>query len=243
MTSLAAAQPQCRRARARPRRGSTARRSASTSWVRPSSRSPSRWRWTAGIIKILGQMYPCPGELHVYGRTINDTHPFGRPCSVAEIMKESSNIGTAQIADQLGAKRQQAFLKKMGFLDPVAVELEERGRTLTPGRDWGPHRDDDGRFRPRASRSRRCTSRPAMRPCSTAASIVPRPCSRSIQTHPGGARAAAFSARTPATRCAPCSGWSSPRAPARRPMRPAIASAARPAPPKRSSAAAIRAAW
>ena len=42
-------------------------------------------------------------ELHVAGRTINDTHPFGRACSVAEIMKESSNIGTAQIADQIGA--------------------------------------------------------------------------------------------------------------------------------------------
>ena len=49
-------------------------------------------------------------------------------------MKESSNIGTAQIADQLGATRQKAFLKKMGFLDPVAIELKERGRTLTPGR-------------------------------------------------------------------------------------------------------------
>lgn len=89
----------------------------------------------SGIIKSMGQMYPCPGELHVAGRKIGDTHPFNRPCSVAEIMKESSNVGTAQIADQLGAKRQKAFLKSMGFLDPVAVELKERGRTLTP-RDW-----------------------------------------------------------------------------------------------------------
>jgi cell division protein FtsI (penicillin-binding protein 3) len=53
-------------------------------------------------------------------------------------MKESSNIGTAQIADQVGAERQKAFLKKMGFLDPVRVELRERGRTLTPGSRWGP---------------------------------------------------------------------------------------------------------
>jgi cell division protein FtsI (penicillin-binding protein 3) len=59
-------------------------------------------------------------------------------CSVAEIMKESSNIGTAEIADQLGAERQKAFLKKMGFLDRVNVELPERGRTLTPGSNWGP---------------------------------------------------------------------------------------------------------
>ncbi|HET9353742.1 MAG TPA: penicillin-binding protein 2, partial [Sphingomicrobium sp.] len=90
----------------------------------------------AGVIKSLGQMYNCPQALHVAGRTINDTHPFGRACSVAEIMKESSNIGTAQIADQLGPTRQKEFLRKMGFLDKVNVELKERGRTLTPGNQW-----------------------------------------------------------------------------------------------------------
>ena len=89
----------------------------------------------AGVVKSLGQMYPCPGELHVSGRKIGDTHPYNRPCSVAEIMKESSNVGTAQIADQLGAARQREFLRKMGFMDRVAVEMKERGRTLTP-RDW-----------------------------------------------------------------------------------------------------------
>jgi cell division protein FtsI (penicillin-binding protein 3) len=90
----------------------------------------------SGIIKSFGQMYNCPTALHVAGRTINDTHPMGRPCSVAEIMKESSNIGTAQIADQIGPTRQKAFLGKMGFLDKVNVELKERGRTLTPGSQW-----------------------------------------------------------------------------------------------------------
>jgi cell division protein FtsI (penicillin-binding protein 3) len=92
----------------------------------------------SGIIKSFGQIYNCPEELHVYGHVVHDTHPFGRQCTVAEIMKESSNIGTAQIADQVGAKRQQYFLGKMGFLDPVRVELKERGRTLTPGSRWGP---------------------------------------------------------------------------------------------------------
>ena len=61
----------------------------------------------SGVVRSMGQMYNCPLQLHVAGRTINDTHPFGRPCSVAEIMKESSNIGTAQIADQLGSARQR----------------------------------------------------------------------------------------------------------------------------------------
>jgi cell division protein FtsI (penicillin-binding protein 3) len=91
-----------------------------------------------GIVKSFGQIYNCPNELHVYGHVVHDTEPYGRQCSVAEIMKASSNIGTAQIADQVGAERQKAFLKKMGFLDPVRIELKERGRTLTPGSRWGP---------------------------------------------------------------------------------------------------------
>ena len=93
----------------------------------------------SGVVKSFGQMYPCPQELHAYGQVVHDTHPYGRACSVAEIMKESSNIGTAQIADKLGGDRQRAFLKKMGFLDPIAIELKEKGRTLTPGKRWGPY--------------------------------------------------------------------------------------------------------
>lgn len=89
----------------------------------------------SGIIKSFGQMYACPDKWKVGSRTIGDTHPFNRPCSVAEIMQESSNIGTAQIADQVGAERQRAFLKNMGFLDRVSIELRELGRPLPP-RDW-----------------------------------------------------------------------------------------------------------
>ena len=91
----------------------------------------------SGVVKSVGQMYNCPKEFH-YGKVVvHDTHPFGRACSVAEIMEESSNIGMAQIALQVGAARQRAFLQKMGFLAPVAIELRERGRTLTPGNNWG----------------------------------------------------------------------------------------------------------
>jgi cell division protein FtsI (penicillin-binding protein 3) len=92
----------------------------------------------AGIIKSFSQMYNCPTALPVGGGyTITDTHPFGGACSVAEIMRESSNIGTAQIAAQVGSQRQQDFLRRMGFLEPVQIELHERGRTLTPGSNWG----------------------------------------------------------------------------------------------------------
>jgi cell division protein FtsI (penicillin-binding protein 3) len=91
----------------------------------------------SGVVSGPGQMYNCPDALPAYGHIIHDTHPFGRRCSVAEIMMESSNIGMAQMAQQVGTERQKAFLRKMGFLDKVEVELPERGRTLTPS-TWGP---------------------------------------------------------------------------------------------------------
>jgi cell division protein FtsI (penicillin-binding protein 3) len=92
----------------------------------------------SGVVSGPGQMYNCPDGLPAYGHIIHDTHPFGRRCSVAEIMMESSNIGMAQIADQLGTTRQKAWLKKMGFLDKAQIELKEVGRPLNPGSRWGP---------------------------------------------------------------------------------------------------------
>ncbi len=92
----------------------------------------------SGVIKSFSQQYNCPEVLPAYGHLVHDTHPFGRICTVAEIMQESSNIGTAQIADQLGTERQKQWLTKMGFTGPVPIELKERGRALTPGTRWGP---------------------------------------------------------------------------------------------------------
>ncbi|GAA4028350.1 penicillin-binding protein 2 [Sphingomonas rosea] len=91
-----------------------------------------------GDVKSMGQMYNCPKALPLPGgRQITDTHPFGRACSVAEIMMESSNIGTAQIAAEVGGERQREFLKKMGFMGKVEVELPERSRSQTvPVSNW-----------------------------------------------------------------------------------------------------------
>ncbi|HWU91902.1 MAG TPA: penicillin-binding protein 2, partial [Sphingomicrobium sp.] len=92
----------------------------------------------SGTVSGPGQMMNCPEVLPAYGHLVHDTHPFGRECSIAEVMMESSNIGMAQIADKLGTERQKAWLKKMGFLDKAQIELKEVGRPLTPGSRWGP---------------------------------------------------------------------------------------------------------
>jgi cell division protein FtsI (penicillin-binding protein 3) len=92
----------------------------------------------SGVVSGPSQIMNCPEVLPAYGHLVHDTHPFGRQCSIAEVMMESSNIGMAQIADKLGTERQKAWLKKMGFLDRVEIELKEKGRPLTPGSRWGP---------------------------------------------------------------------------------------------------------
>ncbi len=91
----------------------------------------------SGVVKSFGDIWDCTHDLRIGRFRISDTHPFKRNASVAEIMMESSNIGTAQIARAVGATTQQAYLKKLGFMEPVSIELKERGRTLTPGSNWG----------------------------------------------------------------------------------------------------------
>ena len=50
---------------------------------------------------------------------------YGPELSVTDVIIKSSNVGTANIALQIGGLRQQAFLKSLGLLDPSPVELIE----------------------------------------------------------------------------------------------------------------------
>ncbi|MBD3764401.1 MAG: penicillin-binding protein 2 [Rhodobacterales bacterium] len=61
---------------------------------------------------------------------------YGPQLSVTDIIVKSSNVGTARLALQIGAVRQQAFLKSLGLFDPTPVELVEapRARPLIPAR-------------------------------------------------------------------------------------------------------------
>jgi cell division protein FtsI (penicillin-binding protein 3) len=91
----------------------------------------------SGVIGSMGQLWDCTADLKVGRFSISDTHPLRRMATVPEIFMESSNIGTARIASALGPTRQKEFIRQLGFLEPVSVELKERGRTLSPGNNWG----------------------------------------------------------------------------------------------------------
>ena len=61
-----------------------------------------------------------------WGRhAIRDSHYLGKEMSVAEIIIESSNIGTARIAEKIGSERQKQFLADLGLFEPTPVEMIE----------------------------------------------------------------------------------------------------------------------
>ncbi|MDA7427496.1 penicillin-binding protein 2 [Primorskyibacter aestuariivivens] len=65
---------------------------------------------------------------------IRDFHNYGRELDVTRIIVKSSNIGTARLAQMVGATRQKEFLEQLGFLDITPVELQEakRAKPLLP---------------------------------------------------------------------------------------------------------------
>lgn len=73
------------------------------------------------------------GSFSIGGRTIHDTHKYGS-LSIPEILKYSSNIGSAKIGNRLGASRLYSYLRNFGFGARTGIDLPgEAGGTL---RDW-----------------------------------------------------------------------------------------------------------
>ncbi|WP_204113661.1 peptidoglycan D,D-transpeptidase FtsI family protein [Shimia biformata] len=56
---------------------------------------------------------------------IRDFRNYGAQLSLTKVIVKSSNIGTARLAQIIGAERQQDFLRDLGFFEPTSVELVE----------------------------------------------------------------------------------------------------------------------
>ncbi|MEO9782422.1 MAG: penicillin-binding protein 2 [Sedimentitalea sp.] len=68
---------------------------------------------------------------------INDFHNYGKELSVTKIIVKSSNIGTARLAQQIGADRQKQFMGALGMLKATPFEVVEAsgGAPLLP-KNW-----------------------------------------------------------------------------------------------------------
>ncbi len=88
-----------------------------------------------GITSLQGG-YDASRPITVGGFRISDAHAKGRWLTTPEIYAYSSNIGTVHMGLDLGKQRQQAYLRKLGMFEPVAIEMPERARPLVPS-PWG----------------------------------------------------------------------------------------------------------
>lgn len=77
------------------------------------------------------------GPMKVHGYTIGEfeNKNYGK-LSVTDIIVKSSNRGTGRIALDVGAERQQEFLKSLGMFDPTKIEVVEAtgGKPLKPSK-------------------------------------------------------------------------------------------------------------
>ncbi len=85
-------------------------------------------------------MFELPPSIQVADRVINESHPRGAvTLSVAEILAQSSNVGTIRIGQELGVERFDAWVRRFGFGSATGSDLpgEELGLVLDPARYSG----------------------------------------------------------------------------------------------------------
>ena len=80
----------------------------------------------------LDRHYEVAKPLRVGGHRITDFHVHDWPLSVPEILVLSSNIGSARMAAEIGAETQKAFLRQLGMLDRLPLEIPEVATPLAP---------------------------------------------------------------------------------------------------------------
>ncbi len=84
----------------------------------------------------LTETFPVHKPYKVRNKFIRDDHPSDVPLNMAGILAESSNRGTAMLAQRIGADSQKAHLARLGLLDRVPFELAESARPQVQRR-WG----------------------------------------------------------------------------------------------------------
>ena len=91
-----------------------------------------------GVAHIWDRFSTIP--IHIGRFTISDikTDHFSPWLALPDVLAKSSNPAAAHIALDVGAKRQQDWLRTMGFFNRVPIELPEAGRPIVPSiKNWG----------------------------------------------------------------------------------------------------------
>lgn len=89
----------------------------------------------AGVVTDLGRRYPA-APLKLGRFTISDSHDMGASINIPETLIHSSNVVSAQIADQLGPGRLKAVMAELHFNERPAIELPARGFPIWTSGEW-----------------------------------------------------------------------------------------------------------
>lgn len=90
----------------------------------------------AGTVTSMARRYQSNRPLEIGGFRIRDLHSYGASMNVPETLIHSSNIVTAQIADELGGVRLNATMRSLGMNERPYIELPARGFPLWPKGEW-----------------------------------------------------------------------------------------------------------
>ncbi len=90
----------------------------------------------AGTVTDLSRRYQSSRPLAIGGFQIRDSHSLGASLNVPETLIHSSNIVTAQIADELGGARLKQTMQSLGMNERPYIELPARGFPLWPRGEW-----------------------------------------------------------------------------------------------------------
>ena len=82
--------------------------------------------------------FTLPGSIAVADRVIHEAHDRGtRRMTVAEIVAESSNVGTVTLAQKLGASKLESWIGRFGFGRPTGIDFPgESGGVVPPLELW-----------------------------------------------------------------------------------------------------------
>ncbi|MEP1230782.1 MAG: penicillin-binding protein 2 [Litorimonas sp.] len=87
-------------------------------------------------IATKSEMFDVHKPYKVRYKYIRDDHPSKVPLNMMGILSESSNRGTAMLAQRIGADSQKSHLRNLGLLDRVPYELAESARPQVQD-NWG----------------------------------------------------------------------------------------------------------
>ncbi|HQV03368.1 MULTISPECIES: penicillin-binding protein 2 [unclassified Novosphingobium] len=90
----------------------------------------------AGSVTDLARRYQSSRPIAIGGFQIKDSHALGASLNVPEALIHSSNIVTAQIADEVGPERLNQTMRDLGMDQRAQIELPARGFPLWPKGQW-----------------------------------------------------------------------------------------------------------